>query len=251
MEIDRFQETSVALAELTNSIRPDEPRTVLLARVADRVLMLMPGAGGVTVTLTEGGRPNTVAATDPALARLDQVQCTTGHGPCLDALRTERPVRAERADMVARWPALAAVAEETGIHTSLSCPLFLPADGTGTNEVAHDHRLSGALNVWSRRPHAFAPIESTRIAMFTTAMSSIILTAARWAAAEKQAEGLLVALKTRDAIATAKGIIMARHHLTADEAFAWLVNLSQRMNRKLYELAVAIIHEPDVIGSPA
>ncbi|MBB4912763.1 GAF and ANTAR domain-containing protein [Actinophytocola algeriensis] len=246
--MDRIQETSVALAELTDSIRPDEPREVLLARVASRVVRLMPGADAVTVTLVVDGTPNTVAATEESLVPLDQIQYTTGTGPCLDALRTETLVRAERADMAQRWPAFADVAETTGVLTSLSCPLFLPADGAASSRRALDHRLSGALNVWSFQPDAFAPAEATLIAMFTSALSSIILTATRWAAAEKQTDQLLVALETRDAIATAKGIVMVYHRLGVDEAFQWLVDASQRTNRKIRDLARLIIDDPDVVN---
>jgi hypothetical protein len=172
--MDRLQETSAALAELADSIRPDEPREVLLGRVAARVVTLMPGADAVTVTLVVEGTPHTVAATEESLVRLDLVQYATGTGPCLDALRTQALVRAERADMKERWPAFAEAAEQAGIVTSLSCPLFLPADGAATNRRAIDHRLSGALNVWSSRHEAFAPVESTLIAMFTSALSSIV-----------------------------------------------------------------------------
>jgi hypothetical protein len=249
--MDRFQETSAALAELTDSIRPDEPREVLLARVADRVVTLMPGADAVTVTLVANGTPSTVAATEESLVRLDLVQYATGTGPCLDALRTETLVRAERADMAKRWPVFAETAAQAGIATSLSCPLFLPADGAATSRRALHHRLSGALNVWSSRQDAFAPVESTLIAMFTTALSSIILTAARWAAATKTADDLRTALETRDVIATAKGIVMVQRRLAVDDAFQWLVDVSQRMNRKVRDLATVIADDPAVVGDLA
>jgi hypothetical protein len=246
--MDRFQETSAALAELTNSIRPDEPREVLLARIAARVVTLMPGADAVTVTLIADGTANTVAATEQSLVRLDLVQYSTGTGPCLEALHTETLVRAGRTEMKERWPAFADVAEQAGIATLLSCPLFLPADGAATSKRALDHRLSGALNVWSFQHEALAPVESTLIAMFTSAIGSIVLTAARWAAAEKQAGELLAALDTRDVIATAKGIVMARHRLDVDDAFQWLVDVSQRTNRKIRDLAQVIVDDPDVVN---
>jgi hypothetical protein len=249
--MDRIQETSAALAELTDSIRPDEPREVLLARVASRVVTLIPGADAVTVTLVADGTPNTVAATESTLVRLDLVQYATGNGPCLEALRTETLVRAERAEMAERWPAFAETAEEAGIFTALSCPLFLPADGAVPSRWAFDHRLTGALNVWSSRHDAFAPVESTLIAVFTSALSSIILTAARWAAAKKKADDLQTALETRDVIATAKGIVMVQRRLDVDDAFQWLVDVSQRMNRKVRDLAKVIADDPAVVGDLA
>jgi AmiR/NasT family two-component response regulator len=114
-------------------------------------------------------------------------------------------------------------------------------------EAARHHALSGALNVWSRKQGAFDPLDAALVAVFTSAMSGIIVTAARWAHAQLQARQLLTALETRDAIATAKGIVMARRGLTADEAFAWLAELSQRTNRKVRDIATIILTEPALV----
>jgi hypothetical protein len=247
--MDQIHETALALTELTDSLSPGEPREVLLTRVATRVVTLMPEADAATVTLFVEDQPSTVAATDQSMVRLDEAQYSAKDGPCLEALRTQTVVRAGPAEMAEHWPAFADVAREIGIGTLLSCPLFLPADDDVTSRLALDHRLSGALNVWSFRRRAFDPVESALIAMFTSAMSSIILTAARWAAAQQQADGLLTALKTRDTIATAKGIVMVRQNLDADNAFRWLVDASQRTNRKIRDLAQLIISDPDVVGT--
>jgi len=49
--------------------------------------------------------------------------------------------------------------------------------------------------------------------------------------------GLEVALGTRDVIGQAKGILMERYRITADEAFDLLRTASQQKNRKLHDLA--------------
>ena len=49
--------------------------------------------------------------------------------------------------------------------------------------------------------------------------------------------GLEVALLTRDIIGQAKGILMERYRITADEAFERLRAASQHKNRKLRDLA--------------
>ena len=46
-----------------------------------------------------------------------------------------------------------------------------------------------------------------------------------------------LALANRDIIGQAKGILMERHRITADEAFALLSERSQRANRKLKDVA--------------
>ena len=44
-------------------------------------------------------------------------------------------------------------------------------------------------------------------------------------------------MATRDVIGQAKGVLMERHRVTADEAFAMLKQESQRVNRKLVDVA--------------
>jgi hypothetical protein len=245
IEIDT---ATAALRELTESLAPEESREVLLDRVTAQVVALLPGADAVSVTLVESGGPATVAATDDALTVLDTIQYGADDGPCLHALRTRSTVRADIADAGVRWPRFAHEATEAGIRTVLSCPMFLPAHGAAGLAPGHAASCSGALTVWSVTASAFNPVETALTAMFTTAMSAVILTAARWAHARVQTRQLLVALENRDVIATAKGIVMARADVDADTAFRWLVDVSQRTNRKLRDVAELIISDPGVVN---
>jgi AmiR/NasT family two-component response regulator len=49
------------------------------------------------------------------------------------------------------------------------------------------------------------------------------------------------ALTTRDVIGQAKGILMERHGLTADQAFRRLVEMSQHSNAKLADVAEYLV----------
>jgi hypothetical protein len=66
-------------------------------------------------------------------------------------------------------------------------------------------------------------------------------------------EQMDAALQSRDVIGQAKGILMAREGLTADQAFDMLRRASQRLNVKLRELAeeVAYTGEPPESAPPA
>jgi hypothetical protein len=245
--MDQLHDTTQALLDLTDSVRPDEPRDAVLQRIASRVVTLTPGADAATVTLLEHGRPDTVAATEQTLVALDAAQYRSGDGPCLYALRSGTVVRADVAQTRQRWPAFADAAVGAGVRTALSCPLFLPGDDPIAYERAAEQHVSGALNVWSREPDAFDTLEAALVAMFTSAMSMVVLTAGRWAHAQAQAEQLQSALESRDAIATAKGIVMARLHLDSADAFRWLTEVSQRTNRKVRVLADLINSDPDLV----
>ena len=52
---------------------------------------------------------------------------------------------------------------------------------------------------------------------------------------------LRAAMQSRSVIDQAKGVLIARHGCTADEAFVMLSEASQRANRKLRDLAVAVV----------
>ena len=54
-------------------------------------------------------------------------------------------------------------------------------------------------------------------------------------------EQLREALTTRDLIGQAKGILMERHRVSADGAFQLLVEISQRDNLKLREVAATVV----------
>jgi AmiR/NasT family two-component response regulator len=88
----------------------------------------------------------------------------------------------------------------------------------------------GSLNLYSTRPDAF---DDTDVALGT-------IFAAHAAAAMSSAQhnrDLERKAASRDLIGRAKGILMARQHITDDEAFAVLRRASQRLNIKLAEIA--------------
>jgi hypothetical protein len=62
------------------------------------------------------------------------------------------------------------------------------------------------------------------------------------ASTDDQIRHLQRALRSQPVIEQAKGLLMAQHGCTPDEAFAMLMRASQRENRKLRDIARAMIH---------
>ncbi len=60
--------------------------------------------------------------------------------------------------------------------------------------------------------------------------------------AQEEIRHLRQALSTRPAIDQAKGMLMAQHGCTPDEAFAMLAAASQRANRKVSHIAQSMIN---------
>ncbi|WP_232807111.1 GAF and ANTAR domain-containing protein [Geodermatophilus chilensis] len=139
-------------------------------------------------------------------------------GPCLDAVWEEETVRVEDMRTETRWPRFAAGAVELGALSSLSFQLFVEGDGLG------------ALNLYAREPHAFGE-ESEDVGLVLAAHAAVALAGAQ------QEQNLRRAVGNRDLIGQAKGILMERYRLTADQAFQVLARVSQQTNRKLVDVA--------------
>ncbi len=88
----------------------------------------------------------------------------------------------------------------------------------------------GGLNLYAGGPGAFDD-ESQDIGQMLAAHAAVAV-----AGAERE-ENLRSAVSSRDVIGQAKGILMERHELTADQAFAVLARVSQELNRKLADVA--------------
>jgi AmiR/NasT family two-component response regulator len=65
--------------------------------------------------------------------------------------------------------------------------------------------------------------------------------------AQDRADSLQTALETRGVIDQAKGILMDRHKLTADQAFQVLAQMSMKTNRKLREVADDLVHTGELL----
>ena len=157
---------------------------------------------------------------------VDALQERLGQGPCLDAVWEHEIVRVDDVAVEERWPEFARQASALGVSSMMCFQLF----------VAGDHL--GALNMYSRTPGAFDD-ESQDIGLLFASHAAVAL-----AGAEHE-ENLRTGMGNRDVIGQAKGILMERHKLTADQAFGVLARASQEMNRKLVDIA----HELTDTGS--
>ncbi|TFV55197.1 ANTAR domain-containing protein [Geodermatophilus sp. DF01-2] len=179
----------------------------------------IPGAEECSITYVTGReRVEPRAATGDLPARMDELQNRVQEGPCLDAVWEEETVRIEDMRAERRWPRFAAEAVELGVMSSLSFRLFVDGDNLG------------ALNVYAREPQAFGK-ESEEVGLVLAAHAAVALAGARHESDLRQA------VSSRDVIGQAKGILMERHRLTADQAFQVLARVSQQTNRKLVDIA--------------
>jgi GAF domain-containing protein len=204
----------------------------LLQTVADLSKSAMPGDPETSVLLLVKDSPTTVVHTGQLAVDLDETQYETGHGPCLHAARTGELTEIADTRTDPRWRDYTRHAAERGNLSSLSVPLAIDEDA----------RVSGALNIYARIPDAFD--EETRAAATRFGPYAAVATGNLYAyrSARDMADNLQVALESRAVIDQAKGILMERHRLTADQAFQLLAQASMNANRKVRDVADDLVH---------
>jgi GAF domain-containing protein len=209
----------------------------LLETVASLARTVMPGESEASVTLVVKGRPTTVASTGQLALDLDESQYERGRGPCLHAARTGELTEIPDTRTEARWPDYARVAVEHGNLSSLSVPL----------SIDEDDGVVGALNLYAREPHAFD--EARRSAATGFGSYAAVATGNLYAfqSARTTADNLQLALESRAVIDQAKGILMERHRLTADESFQLLAQASMDANRKVHAVAEHLVRTGEML----
>jgi GAF domain-containing protein len=185
----------------------------------------MPGADATSITLIRDDRAFTAAYDGQIAMDADELQYERGYGPCLDAGRAgELFVVADMA-VEERWPDYAVHAAERGVGSSLSVPL--PFQGA----------TIGALNNYSVRSHAFGEAD---IALGEEVAAFVAIAVGNAEAAARASDDVLNmrrAMASRGVIEQAKGILMERYKITAEQAFTLLTHASQRANVKLRDVA--------------
>jgi GAF domain-containing protein len=207
------------LSNLSRDLQEEKDVDRTLEAIAQAATGTVPGAEHASISLIDRRRElHTRAATGELPRAVDKAQYDTGEGPCLDALYECRTVRLPDLDAEARWPKFAAQAREMGLASMLAMQLYV-----------HGEDL-GALNLHSTHRDAFGD-ESEQIGLLFAAHAAVALAGAQ------NEEHLYTALSHRDVIGQAKGILMERYKIDAQDAFRLLVVASQNTNIKLHEVA--------------
>ncbi|HET9168797.1 MAG TPA: GAF and ANTAR domain-containing protein [Actinospica sp.] len=190
--------------------------------VADLAPDAVPGAESAAVCVVRGGVVQTPAVSDDGLLDRDAILAAVHEEPCVRVASDGRTVLVED------------LAQESGVRSMIVCALRL---GSG---------VRGVLVLLSRKPGAFEAAE-TEVAEIYAAHASAALAAAR------SADSLREAVRTRQVIGEATGILMERHRIDDGRAFELLVRASQNLNVKLKAVAERVVHtgqEPHALRGP-
>jgi GAF domain-containing protein len=193
-------------------------------------------ADSISVTLRRHGRLTTVASSDDTATRLDLDQYATGEGPCVHAtVHGEVALVPSTADD-AHWPGFLPRARNAGIGAILSTPLAVASQPVG------------ALNIYSRLDDAFGLGEQEIAGLIAGQAAGILAGGSDDLTAERTGH-LRDALRAREVIAQAQGILMHRDAITAEAAAARLHRESRRadipLRQRAAELVAHTVHATD------
>ena len=200
---------------------------MLTDRTAD-----LAGAAAVGVLLADkDGRLEFVAGSNENVKLLELFQLQTREGPCLEAYRIGRPViNVDLSGAAARWPQFAPRATATGFQSVHAFPLRLRNQTIGALNVFGDTRGNDFDDSDVRVVQALADVAAISLLQERAIRRGELLT-----------EQLQGALNTRIVIEQAKGAVAQIHQISVDEAFTLIRTYARNHNKKLTDVAHAVV----------
>jgi GAF domain-containing protein len=223
-------EMSAVLARMSGLLLSEETVSTAVGLVTALAADAIPGAVGAGVTLVdERGGKSTSGASDPVVDKADDMQYELDEGPCLTAWAHRALIRLDDIGSDRRWPRWCRAVEPLGLSAAMSAPL-----------VAGDRSL-GAVKVYGRLPGAFDQHAEHLLVMFAAQAAILLANVQSVESARRLSDGLKDALRSRDVIATAKGILMARDGIAEELAFSVLMAGAQREHKTLRDAAQVVV----------
>jgi hypothetical protein len=218
-----------SFAPLARQLFGNDDLSEALAQVLKFTVGAVAGCDCASVRLYRHGPAVDSVASDAVAAELDDIQFGTGIGPGPEAMQGEDPVYVADLAGSPRWPVLAATAAQLGMASALCHGLFVhrPAQWSAL----------GAFNLYGATPDAFSDEDREFGSILAAYVAVAVAMAQRRDEVDRREAALHRGLSTRDVIGQAKGILMERQRLSAGDAFDLLRRASQRLNRKLSDVA--------------
>jgi GAF domain-containing protein len=201
-----------------------------LHMLTDRSVRLLGASAAGLMLADPRGDLRVVAASSERARLLELFQLQNDQGPCLDCFRGGLPVAApDLSAETRRWPRFAPAARDAGFAAVQALPMRLR------------EQIIGALNLFRTDTGPFDPAD-IRIGQALADVATISLLHERaLRRSEILNEQLQTALNSRVIIEQAKGKLAERFHLDMDQAFTVLRNHARDRNRRLSDLARALI----------
>jgi transcriptional regulator with GAF, ATPase, and Fis domain len=230
------RDAAQAFVELADTLVDDFDVVDFLHQVTARCAQVLEVAAAGVLLTDQRGALRVVAASTEQTRLLELLQLQTNQGPCPECFYTGRPVAVpDLAATAERWPQFSTAARQSGFGSVHALPMRLRSE------------VIGALNLFSTQIGAL-DVDTLRLGQALADVATIGLLQARAALHRNVlAEQLQTALNSRVVIEQAKGIIAERRRLDMDQAFNLLRGRARKTNRRLSELALAIVEGTETL----
>ncbi len=219
-----------AFVELADTLVDDYDVVELMHTLAERSVELLEADAAGIILLDARDQLAAVASTSHEADLVELFVLQNSEGPCLDCVRTGRPVvNVDIDEARRRWPAFVTKVAEIGFTSTHAFPLRLRTE------------TLGAVNLFSRT-HKTLGDDEIAVAQGLADIATIGLLQQRAIRHhEVLAEELHTALNSRIVIEQAKGVLAERTGQGVAECFALMRDYSRRERRLLLETASRVI----------
>ncbi|HEX5497519.1 MAG TPA: ANTAR domain-containing protein [Mycobacteriales bacterium] len=224
----RWSEVASRFAEIAGTLPPHESIHTVLQQVVALARRTVPGADGAGLRLVGRPRVGPAVSAGDLGAAAEVLQDELGDGPSVRAGSASSAVYVH--DLAGRtgWPAFCDRADRLGVGSLLCYPL------------ATGRAVPGVLTLYARRANAFDAAAREVGEVF----ASHATVAIAGALAELQ---LRQALRVKDVIGQAVGVVMERQGVSSEQAFDLLRRASQASHVRLPHLAHQVVSTTPVL----
>jgi GAF domain-containing protein len=223
---DELAAVSARMSGLLLSEETVETSLALLSVIAQETV---PGSSGAGVSIVDERGRRSSGSTDDRVRQADALQYDLDEGPCLTAATSRDLVRIDDLTTDGRWPRWGVAATELGLRAIMSAPL-----------VAGDESL-GALKVYAEQPGTFDGHSEQLMTLFATQAAILVVNVQAHNRAKRLSDTMRQAIRGRDSISMAKGLLMGRHAVDEDTAFGMLLTRSEQAGTTVAEAARAMV----------
>lgn len=216
--------------ELADSLVADFDIVDFLHTLADRCAELFEAAEAGVMLADQRGGLRVVASSSERARLLELFELQNEQGPCLDSFHTGLAVVAEDlSEPPDRWPLFTKEALAAGFHSAHSLPLRFRSE------------IIGALNLFRTQRGALDADDLAGAQAMADIATISILQERALREARVLADQLERALSSRVVIEQAKGVLAERTQVNLDDAFKTLRSYARNHNRRLHDVATAVI----------
>ena len=183
----------------------------------------------VGITLRRTGHAACVGYDDPRAARCDEAEYLAGEGPCLTAMDEGELVLVRDVEGEDRFPSWRGAVAEQGFRSGAGVPAAV-AEGVDV-----------AVDLYSEQPDAWSPEALDRAAVYADEVARALRLCLRTAERAQINDDLRAALASRAIVDQARGIVMARHRCSAEEASEILLAAAHEQGLPLTDVATALV----------